>query len=610
MEKDTRRGKGYWRGCHLFSNIICDGTMDASRPSRDGALKMGGTYWYYYHVDDDIDYYNEAEPWTTSCPFLPGQPTNILHVPIHLPSVESHTRGISQAWQKPAHQTMNPEDKYLNPRPPPRPKLPRLKTSKGKERSREAMTAPIKSSSPSHPVHARSASHPRDPQSHRKFRVPGLTLDIKPASNSGNAIRTAFLNFASPLSGGGRDSNNDRARHGNRENRNKTPPGGTPRERRSPRTGHSRQQSPRWNPNSPCSPKSAARKPAKQTLKVPQEFSGAKSHPASPLRSGHHSESRSQSPFRKPLHTSKSATNVATVTQKPSEGSRAAISRSDTNQHTVMVTCKLDLTYERSSPVDLHSKRLPTLPNSPSSVMEEELRRINGPRLDFDYLNSHFSQSTAASPDSFLQRGGASRFSEWSTDGSAASPSSMTSASTFNNDSAASLSGSPRLENIPEFPERQTSLPPLAESCNTDQVNKPSTSQSICTEGTPCRSTPPSTKSALGLRISGLHITKKSDQNQNVASESACCPTCHSPRLQNRKGVHTATPTGGPPIFGSHEKGGFSTLTTPRVATGMPAEMHHASTIDDGKPGQNIMQEMMDELSYLGDIIDTKWVKG
>jgi hypothetical protein len=33
---------------------------------------------------DDIEYYNEAEPTTTMCPLLPGQPMNVLNVPIIL----------------------------------------------------------------------------------------------------------------------------------------------------------------------------------------------------------------------------------------------------------------------------------------------------------------------------------------------------------------------------------------------------------------------------------------------------------------------------------------------------------------------------------------------
>lgn len=55
MEKDDRIGRGHWKGCHSFTNIICDGETNSLTPGRDGGLRMGGTYWYYvseiYHVD-------------------------------------------------------------------------------------------------------------------------------------------------------------------------------------------------------------------------------------------------------------------------------------------------------------------------------------------------------------------------------------------------------------------------------------------------------------------------------------------------------------------------------------------------------------------------------
>lgn len=47
MERDTRRGKGQWKGCHTFRNIICD---DDSSKTRNGGLKMGGTYYYYVSI--------------------------------------------------------------------------------------------------------------------------------------------------------------------------------------------------------------------------------------------------------------------------------------------------------------------------------------------------------------------------------------------------------------------------------------------------------------------------------------------------------------------------------------------------------------------------------
>src|SRR5580704_94499 len=47
MVRDNRRGRGHWTGCHTFRNIVCDGDATGIHERRDGALKMGGTYWYY-----------------------------------------------------------------------------------------------------------------------------------------------------------------------------------------------------------------------------------------------------------------------------------------------------------------------------------------------------------------------------------------------------------------------------------------------------------------------------------------------------------------------------------------------------------------------------------
>jgi hypothetical protein len=47
MKRDTRLGAEHWTGCHKFENIICDGRVEQAAGTRDGGLKMGGTYWYY-----------------------------------------------------------------------------------------------------------------------------------------------------------------------------------------------------------------------------------------------------------------------------------------------------------------------------------------------------------------------------------------------------------------------------------------------------------------------------------------------------------------------------------------------------------------------------------
>lgn len=47
MERDKRVGPGQWRGCHTFTDIVCDGQPAYTPDGRHGGLKMGGTYWYY-----------------------------------------------------------------------------------------------------------------------------------------------------------------------------------------------------------------------------------------------------------------------------------------------------------------------------------------------------------------------------------------------------------------------------------------------------------------------------------------------------------------------------------------------------------------------------------
>lgn len=96
---------------------------------------------------------------------------------------------------------------------------------------------------------------------------------------------------------------------------------------------------------------------------------------------------------------------------------------------------------------DPQEKRLPSLPNTPSSVMDEAVRAIDerDKEMDAQVLRSHFSSITTVADESTLsQVPEQSRFSEWSTDteteGEDISPESMISASTFNglNESPAS----------------------------------------------------------------------------------------------------------------------------------------------------------------------------
>ena len=128
MSKDLQSGSEYWSGCFNFTNIICDGRPSEVMRSRDGGLKMGGTYWYHYKVNDETDFHNVCERATTNCPMMPGQLMNVLNVPFAL--CGSRSRDPSASSTSSERRTMNPEDKFMNPRPAPsKPEFLRVSTS-------------------------------------------------------------------------------------------------------------------------------------------------------------------------------------------------------------------------------------------------------------------------------------------------------------------------------------------------------------------------------------------------------------------------------------------------------------------------------------------------
>ncbi|KAG0652230.1 hypothetical protein D0Z07_1268, partial [Hyphodiscus hymeniophilus] len=128
MERDIRRARSQWRGCYAFENIICDGDGESS-PTRSGGLKMGSTYYYYYELDDGTEIHDPSIPSTTTCPYMPGQPVNLLWVPVEVQPLRFRSASESSMANGDL-KTMNPADKFMTPRqPPPTPTLPRLNTS-------------------------------------------------------------------------------------------------------------------------------------------------------------------------------------------------------------------------------------------------------------------------------------------------------------------------------------------------------------------------------------------------------------------------------------------------------------------------------------------------
>lgn len=108
MLKDSQVGNGRWYGCHLFNNIICDGDPSQPAGARNGALKTGGTYWYYYLRNGYVELHDPTKPHTSFCPLLPGQTVNLLEVP-ELESTSTSSELCSM--------TLDPADRRRNPKP-------------------------------------------------------------------------------------------------------------------------------------------------------------------------------------------------------------------------------------------------------------------------------------------------------------------------------------------------------------------------------------------------------------------------------------------------------------------------------------------------------------
>ncbi|KAI4718268.1 hypothetical protein E4T48_05487 [Aureobasidium sp. EXF-10727] len=143
MQSDGHRGRGVWTGCHSFENIICDGDRINQLKPRSGALKQGGTYWYYYKLDDAEEVCDSTALTTCACPLLPGQMVNVLEIPIEV--IEAPQRVCSASADMPTTMeipmTINPEDRYKKIYSKPPTKLPRYYCSSDALRERFAADA-------------------------------------------------------------------------------------------------------------------------------------------------------------------------------------------------------------------------------------------------------------------------------------------------------------------------------------------------------------------------------------------------------------------------------------------------------------------------------------
>ncbi|KAJ9298972.1 hypothetical protein DTO271G3_3214 [Paecilomyces variotii] len=601
MEHDKRIGPGHWRGCHTFTNIICDGSRSSPSAGRSGGLKMGGTYWYYYILDNDEEFYNEAEPVTTSCPFLPGQPVNVLNVPVILPDTQTiHKRDSSVGSRLSDQRTMNPEDKYMNPRTPPKPELPRLRTSPPLPQGELSIWSSLLTL-PLHAVVHRSASQPASTSS---------TPDLCPSKE---AARKEARSVSPSKSRGLKDALRN----------------WTPQRSAAPHAEESRgRTAARWENNRHCA--------EDQWLLVPEAgycSSNCNSRQASPANN--EGDSPETLHFRRHhFDTHDGQASLSIQDRRPAK----FISRDSSpfgNHLTVNTPRKYathcdyveleDTSYRCHSPSsasigrtprateetptpraynNADEKRLPTLPNSPSSVMDEALHALDSENaaLDMDVLQSHFSDWTSAD-ESCAEDLPVSRFSAWSTDDETemVSPASMTSSSTFNNDKHNSPTLNGVSSGLSVSNSRSHALFHGPVTPTLDAIPECSTTTTIVdsSPALPLSSgLPPLIITPDDLRISGLCISTPKE------------PDC---TLKRHAGIFDS--------FGPRDDIPQAPDSASSAGTIFPEQRNDTDNYgmkadkDDDKLGRfddsalsrsSIMQELIDELSYLGDVIQVE----
>ncbi|KAL4934470.1 uncharacterized protein BDV17DRAFT_8345 [Aspergillus undulatus] len=597
MERDQRVGAGHWRGCHTFTNITCDGPPNNAVPARSGGLKMGGTYWYYYLLDDDVEYYNKAEPLTTHCPFLPGQPVNVLQVPVILPDTKSTVHARSPSIQN----TMNPEDKYMNPREPPKPG-PRLRTSPPllltPTPNWTFSTSPlgtVTNKATSQPVHgAPKIKHPRNDEKPARSVSPPRSKGLRAAFRQWNS------NSSTPSlsSTTGQDKGMDFLACVNKRLH------ALPDDRL-----HVRSQSNDSYLPSPVIRNMAAFRSG-DSLSLRRRASAGGNDSGSLTiqeRRALNTKSPDDATPRNPL-TLKPKTlyveleNAAIYMPRPPFMRRPLSTPSTPSMLRRPVESSTPVDPATPTPQGVMNKRLPTLPNSPSSVMDEALRDLDEQEkaLDMEALGSHFSDFTDIESNDGDHMCEKSRFSEWSTDNEMISPESMISSSTFN-DSTFNMKGdSPTVPEI-ELPQlSSTSLSQGPSDPNTPHLTDGSKPSPAFSQESPRIEAPPPrltiNSSPFELNIPGLCIDDEEEDDEMLESN----PKRHAAlfKATELKGLGLASPPADTVRF---PEGVQDVMNGDRAITPTNDPARYSMFLSQSAT----MKEMMDELSYLRNMIQS-----
>ena len=579
---------------------------------------MGGTYWYYYQLNDEIEFHNSAEPSTTSCPLLPGQLVNVLHVPFHL----SHGRSRNDSTSSTSSElrTMNPEDKFLNPRPVPipQPKLARLNTSP----TLPSFPGSSDSSSPFSisPWSAKSLSSSRgaSPSTNamRMFRLPrkastdAQSRSTSPPSKS-TGLRAAFRQLKSVRSTSPEDESS-RGRVGKPMlgveitaplHVARTASGRVSKPSSPASSNSSRDQSPMPMPERQTSPRSTTQLALRRGLDQPTDLQEGLAVSSFQAHRRQRSKSRDPSPLRNSLILSAApsrSSNIDGVNQchQPLETLKEAPSQQSTP--TWPLTALKVGTEEKSElPTE---KRLPTLPNSPSSAYpasaaSDSPEKTLSRELQLKELQSHFSEMTLSTDSSLsLIEPDHSHFSKWTTTSADFSPSSdynILNTSSTNNPSPMRLSSSPyEVPATPFAPESTFRREDTLDTFMSDAEMLPSTISCSTISSCDSKSPPSPAQHAHDLCVAYGEKAAVSKSHYGVAPYRLPGSSLPS-ELQKSNATLLPSNVEGPGLDSAHEPAKI------RIRSTSINQTHNNAII----PHSDSMQQLMDELSYLGDMI-------
>lgn len=539
---------------------------------------------------------------TSLCPLLPGQPVNILNVPVILPDTDYlHRRDNSTSSTKSEKRTMDPEDKYMNPRTPPKPRpgLPRLKTSPPfyQQTTPSSSSLNVSSSNDERPAMSQPSSSTHGPM----YRlVPRVKAERSVSPPRSRGLRAALLNIAGARSPGDHVEDRGISR----------PHDAHPADYFVPTTSTS-------NPSSNYSSRLTS------PMSSPVELDGREIGRL-PFRHPQVETEQPQGPpsirVRRASKSSRENTPLALSLESHSSQETDKLEMSGFSRTAPLDTLEealsqqatpMAVTSKEHTPVllDPREKRLPTLPNSPSSVLDAELRAIEAryKPLDMELLYSHFSDDTsfAASNlyDSPQENPEKSRFSEWSTDTDLVSPASMTSSSTFNADQLSNAS--PILGH--EFQHNSTT------TNNDYTVDAPIPTIAISGPTTPVLGSqaeiilsPTEMDSDNSPLLISAHSSSAAGQlSPNYVHEPFEFSSLHIEDYDDECSFHEPDPKRQGAILPLSVVTPLSVDESSYCLTSPTRKEHQYRLSDDYTSQSAAMQELMDEIGYLGEMISS-----